>query len=386
LSHVGTQTTGSGIKAQTNGKAKTNGHAPEPNGDGQNMAERTVNLVRLDTVKTTVPQWVWEYNGKGRIQLGTLTIFAGKPAAGKSTAVRWYAARISKGELEGAWYGHPMKVAVLMMEEQLDAIVVPGLIAAGADRSMVFTPQFKLGDTESTMMSQADEQRLTDIMVDNGVRALFIDPIMQTLGARTDAYRNNEVRAAMAPYTRIAQAINGIVVGVTHLKKGEVREVLGNINGSSAFGEIPRSVFGFSPIPGSDDHVLEQVKNSAGQPGLKLAYQLPVQYLTADDGQPIELPTFEITGETEQSITDIAASEGETTKISVACEWLQMYLEENQPAPSSQVKKDAKQHGDIGERMIARAAERLSVVIKSRSFPDRPYTTVWMLPSHKDVF
>jgi hypothetical protein len=379
LSHVGTQTSGSGIKAETktNGKtnstAKTNGHAPEA------ADVRTVELQWLDGVKTTVPHWVWKYGGKGRLQLGTLALFAGKPAAGKSTAARFFAARISKGELEGCWEGHPMRVAVMMTEEQTDAIVVPGLELAGADKRMIANPKFKFNGVESTMMSQSDEERLTNILIDNEIRAVFIDPIMATFSGRVDVYRANEVRENLAPFTRIAQAINGIVVGVVHLRKGEVKEVLGNINGSSAFGEVPRSVLGFAPVPGTEERILEQVKNSAGPCDLKLSYGLPIGHLTSSDGQPIELPTFEILGETETSISDINADGDETSGIAVACEWLKMYLLENQPAPSADVKRDAKKYGDIGDRMIVRAAKRMGVKITTQSRPDKPYTTVWQL-------
>ncbi len=87
---------------------------------GTNEFERTVTLTKLSKFKMVKPQWVWTYDDIGRIQLGTLTMFAGRPAAGKSTAVRWFAARISNGDLPGAWFGNPMRVAVLMAEEQTE--------------------------------------------------------------------------------------------------------------------------------------------------------------------------------------------------------------------------------------------------------------------------
>jgi len=344
--------------------------------------ERTVRLTPLSTVKSRVPQWVWTYGGIGRIQLGTLSIFAGKPTAGKSTAVRWFASRLTRGELEGVWYGVPMRVALVMTEEQTDAVIVPGLVAAGADLSMVYEPRFRIGDIESPMMSIADEARLTEELKDKQIGALFVDPIMNTFGARTDINRNNEVRAMLDPYTRIAKEINGIVIGVTHLRKGEVHDVLASINGSSAFGEVPRAVFGFAPIS-AGDHVMEQIKNSAGQPGLKLGYHLMITPVETDDGQFTELPAFSITGPIETSIADITTDD-ETTGIAVACEWLKLYLLEQQPAPSSQVKKDARQYGDIGDKMIARAAKRLRVKIRPNPNynPGKPHTTVWSLPDN----
>jgi hypothetical protein len=77
---------------------------------------------------------------------------------------------------------------------------------------------------------------------------------------------------------------------------------------------------------------------------------------------------------------DISTDDDETSRIFVACEWLKMYLLENQPAPSSQVKSLAKAYGDISDRMIIRAAKRLGVVIKAHARPDEPYMTTWSLP------
>jgi hypothetical protein len=370
LSDVGTQ------QEQT---SKTKEHTTRNGSAAENeFEEKTLRLKFLGGVKSRVPMWVWEYDGVGRIQLGTLSMFAGKPTAGKSTAVRWFAARLSRGELPGVWYGHPMKVALVMSEEQTDAVVVPGLQAAGADMGNICIPQLRIGATEFGITT-ADERKLTEELLQYEVAALFIDPIMSTFSGKADIYRNNEVRIGLAPFTRIAAAINGIVVGVTHLRKGEVRDVLGGINGSSAFGEVPRAVFGFAPTD-AGEHVMEQVKNSAGPTGLKLAYKLPVQRFTADDGQTAELPCFDIIGPTEISISDIDSTSDETTGISVACQWLSDYLQREQPAPSAQCKRDAKCHGDISERMLIRAMKRLGVVVASRSYSDKPHTTVWSLP------
>lgn len=362
--------------SDTTGAVKPESTSPNHKGDSP---ERTIRLRDLSTVKSRVPTWVWEHEGHGRMQLGTLTMFAGKPAAGKSTGVRWFAARLSRGELPGVWFGHPMKVAVVMTEEQTDAVVVPGLAAADADLRNVFTPEFRFGDTESDLMAQSDEQRLTEELCDKGIRALFVDPIMSTFSGKADVYRNNEVRQYLSPFTRMAKAINGIVVGVTHLRKGDVADVLGSINGSSAFGEVPRAVFGFAPIPNSADFVFEQVKNSAGPTGLKLAYRLPIRHLVADDGQEIELPCFDITGPSEVGIADIASESDETTPLNVAMEWLRMYLLENQPAPSGEVKKEARINGDIKDRTLKRAAQRLGVVY-STVRGERAHQTIWRLP------
>lgn len=343
--------------------------------------ERNIYMRRLSTVKSIVPMWVWEYDEVGRIQLGTLTMFAGKPGAGKSTAVRWFAARLSRGELPGVWKGVPMNIALLMQEEQTDAMIVPSLQAADADMDRIFQPEFRYGATESSMMAQADEDRLTEELLYYQCRAVFIDPVMSTMSAKADVYRNNEVRAALAPFTRIAKAINGIVIGVTHFTKGSISDVLAAMNGSSAFGEVPRAVFGFAPLE-SGAHIMEQVKNSAGPTDLKLEYHLPIEYMTADDGQDAALPRFEIKGRTEVSIADIAAARDDGTTVGQAQEWLYMYLLENQPVSSPMVRNDAFKYADIKQATLYRAADKLGVKGRSQPQPGKPNAMMWALPEY----
>jgi hypothetical protein len=342
--------------------------------------DRTITWVRASSIETHVPQWVWTYEDQGRIQLGTLTMFAGKPAAGKSTASRWFAAQLSKGTLPGVWEGNPMNVAMVSIEEQEDTTIVPSLQVHGADMTRIMLPRIAEAGRECVFSSIRDEEAFTDGLIDNNIRAVFIDPVMSTFGGKADVYRNNEVRQYLEPFVRIARTIKGIVVCVHHLRKGTVQDVLGSMNGSSAFGEVPRAVFGFAPFEGGA-HVMEQVKNSAGPTGLKLEYHLPIEYTADEDGVPFELPRFEIKGTTTISIGDIDEARDELTGIAFASEWLSDYLMENQPMPVWQIQKDAKSAGAINnDKMLSRASKRIGVVSKSEPVKDKPNQHVWMLP------
>lgn len=347
--------------------------------------ERRIVLRSMDTVKTRVPAWVWEYEQVGRIQLGTLCMFAGKPSAGKSTATRWFAAEISNGTLPGIWYGTPLRVAVYSPEEQLDDTIAPSLQAVGANMSNVLSLSAFENGEEDGLLSVRDEGRLTDILANNNIRALFVDPLMQTFDAKiVDPHKNTDVRRHLMPYVRIAKAINGIVIAVTHLRKGAIADVMTNINGSSAFGELPRSIFGFAAV-GDGMNVMEQVKNSAGPTGLKLEYRLPVERGLADDGQYYELPRFEIKGETELSIIDLGSErdDEDATTSSADVEWLRNYLQIEQPAPSKRVKDDALKSADISPSRLHKARKKLRVQIISTPKPEAPHTTAWCLPGYK---
>lgn len=348
--------------------------------------ERVITFKKASTVRKRVPQWVWRHDDEGRIQLGTVSMFAGKPAAGKSTASRWFAAQVTRGTLPGIWEGYPMNVAMVSVEEQEDTTVVPSLEVSGADLDRIFLPRITDAGRESMFGSIRDEEEFTQLLGDNDIRAVFIDPVMSTFGGKADVYRNNEVREYLNPFVRMAQAINGFVVCVHHLRKGTVSDVLGAMNGSSAFGEVPRAVFGFAPFE-SGAHVMEQVKNSAGPVDLKLEYHLPIQYTTDDEGVPFELPKFEIKGNTTVSISDIDEARDELTGIAFTAQWLSDYLMENQPAPVWAIQKDAKSAGVVNnDKMLSRASKRVGVISRSQPVKDKPNQHVWMLPEYAESY
>jgi putative DNA primase/helicase len=49
---------------------------------------RVIQLISADDIEDRVPQWAWVYEDEGRTLLGAVTLFGGRPGAGKSTAAR----------------------------------------------------------------------------------------------------------------------------------------------------------------------------------------------------------------------------------------------------------------------------------------------------------
>lgn len=235
-----------------------------------------------------------------------LTLFAGRPAAGKSTAARWFAAQWSRGGFDGTWHGQPQKIAYIAGEEPLRFIVKPSLIVAGADRRRVFYPEVQCNGQQVPLLADIDETALTEYLVSNGVKVIVVDPIMATIHRKTDIYRNNELRDAIAPWVRIAEKVNGVVLGIVHLTKGTTGDIVASINGSSGFGEVARCVFGFAVDPqDEDERVMTQAKNSCGRNGLSLAYAIESVPFTADSGKTAEIARFGITGESERTVSEM---------------------------------------------------------------------------------
>lgn len=243
----------------------------------------------------------------------------------------------------------------------------------------VFFPDLRdPDDNQVRLLSLRDEKLLGDWLVENGITVLVVDPLMSTISGKTDINRNNEVRAFIEPWARIAQRIDGVVIGIAHLNKATTGDVVAGINGSSAFGEVARSVFGFAKDPDSDDglRVMSQAKNSTGPESMSLLYRIESMTVTNDDMGRSDVARFVMLGDSDRSVSDILAG-GMDRADGEAVSWLRDYLELNGRTPSKDVKRDGYKDAGHSERSIQRAGGKLRVVSERVGFPGQTY---WSLP------
>jgi predicted ATP-dependent serine protease len=268
---------------------------------------RKVSLIPLSKIKDDVAEWAWKYGDHGRIQRDALTLFAGRPSAGKSTAAKHFAAGFSQGTLDGCWLNKPQNVAYISTEESDRFIVKPGLRAAGATLDRITLPKVNVGDKHVRLLPITDEDALTALLVAEHVSVVIVDPLMATFGGAVDIHRNNEVRECLEPWQRIAQRINGIVIGVVHLVKSPNGDVLAAITGSSAFGEVARCIFGFAKDPDSEDggRVISQIKNNAGREDLSITYTIDTHQVRTDSGKVADVGRFIFGDDSDRSVSDI---------------------------------------------------------------------------------
>lgn len=324
-------------------------------------AKPALRLVKASSVGITLPDWAWECSGSGRIPCAALTLFAGRPAAGKSTAARWFTAGWSRGTLPGQWEGQPVNVAYLATEEHWQSVVTPSLTAASADMDRVYFMQ--RGDDPATVKAVPDEAALTAAFDDKGIRVVVCDPLMSTLTSGADLYKSNEIRDALEPWVRIAEKIDGVVLGVTHLVKSAASgDVVAAINGSSAFGEVARAVFGFAVDHQGDDgtRIMSQGKNSAGRDGLNLTYRIEAAPITADDGRGGEVARFVMGDPTEVSVSDLLLAEGKQKRPMSAGQWLEAWFDTHADVtwlPVTEVISAGQRFGHT-EDALARARDR----------------------------
>lgn len=270
-----------------------------------------ISLRPMSDVKDDVPTLAWEpKDGYPGIAVGTLVIFGGRPAAGKSTGARWFAADATNGTLPGAWYGSPVGVAWIGTEESESYMMKPGLRAAGADLSKVVIPEVEIhhqGDeTVVPILRQLNMDAFAEECRAAGIKVVVLDPLMSAVGSQTDVNRSNEVRARLEPWVKLAEDIDGVVIGIAHLKKSFTGDVVAALNGSSAFGEVARTIFGFAKDDNAEDgtRLMSHAKSSIGPETLSYTYTLEPVEVTTDSGKTATMSRFVLGEETDRTVSD----------------------------------------------------------------------------------
>jgi RecA-family ATPase len=169
--------------------------------------------------------WLWP----GRIPLGTLTLLDGDPGLGKSLLALDLVARVTRGAampdgdaggpegaVDGAGGGAEGAVeggaVLLSAEDDLAATVRPRLRAAGADLQRVLAVQTVLTydtatgqEVERGFALPGDSPLLEAAIGEVEAKLVVIDPLMAYLDGRVNSWRDQDVRAALAPLARLAR-------------------------------------------------------------------------------------------------------------------------------------------------------------------------------------
>src|SRR5579864_7045566 len=94
---------------------------------------------------------------------------------------------------------------------------------------------------------------------------VVIDSVMSFVGARTDVYRANEVRAVLAPLAKLADRFRCVVVAVRHITKSKGGRAIYAGQGSIDFTATARSVLlAGSSAQDPGEHALLHIKSVLG--------------------------------------------------------------------------------------------------------------------------
>lgn len=340
--------------------------------------DRQVIVEWANSIRPERQVWLWE----NRIPAGTVSALAGRGGTGKSTYAMHLAARLSRGELPGQHHHHPRPTLVWSGEDAWGPQVVPRLMAAGADLSMVgrLAITSAVVDGEVVPRLPVDVPRLRQAITDTGAVLVLIDPIASTMTG--DLHREADVRDALDPLAKLAADTGAVVMFVRHFGKGPGHPS-DKMSGSHAFRDAVRSVFLFAEddSPGEPRIVVTQDKGNYAPPGNEsFAFRLESATVPTDDG-PVPVARVVELGVSDESVGDIinrtTNRDEDADARTEAEQWLEDYLTMQGEMRSDEVKRDAAK-AMIAERTLKRAMRNLGVSVSCRDMPRRTY---WRLPN-----
>lgn len=338
-------------------------------------------LTPASSVTIDRPAWAWVH----RIPLAGVTLVPGREGEGKTALVGHIAARLTRGDLPGDRRGRPGDVIYIGHEDDRATVLVPRLVAAGADLDRFWFIDLPTG---APFTIAVDIAALARQAADRDVAAIVLDPLDAHLGVN-DTHKKADVQAAIARLASLTQQLRCAGIGIAHLNKGDSRDVLLKVVGSVGLTTAVRSVLAVGPNPQAPD--VEKVAvvrkanmtNAADIPAVRFS----VEGTTIDhpvDRGPVTTARIVILGEAPginaDAILDPADRE-QRTALDQAVDWLDAVLADG-AMPRSEVVTLARAEG-IAERTLERAAERLQVVVE-RDTTSRGRPAWWRHPDGAD--
>jgi hypothetical protein len=336
-------------------RQETTRHAqPPPTTPNPGATASRAILLRLSDVRTRAVRWLWP----GRIPIGKQTSLIGDPGLGKSLVSLDLAARVATGRdmpdaSRGDLYGQPAGVVILSAEDDPADTIKPRLEAASADCSRIaILAGVKDAKTGERMPNLTDLADIDDAVDAVSAKLVIVDPLMAYVPGQFNSYKDQHMRAVLAPLCQRAAEKGFTLFVVAHLTKpgesAEQAKAIYRAGGSIGIAGNARSVL--LAARDTDDPegrrcVLAPVKCNLAALPPALSYSVEPQ------GDSIVVVWGE---EVDQNADDLVRPPGKDEEPSKA-EKARMFLQDmvTRPVPSEAVKEAAK-HVGISWRTIER--------------------------------
>lgn len=230
------------------------------------MPERRIpKLVSLADVVPQEINWLWY----PYIPKGTVTAFYGRGGMGKSFITCDLASRLSNGmplpDQETPMI--PQKVLMLSAEDDYSKVLVPRLMASGANLHNIAVPDFQF------TLDDWGGGQVKELMREFAATVVFIDPIVYYAGGKMDMNKSNEVRAMMERLKTAAEQAESSVIIVGHIKKSQEGEDGDQMMGSADWINAARSAL-FVTTTNDGTRVLKHSKSNYGPRGPARSYTI----------------------------------------------------------------------------------------------------------------
>jgi putative DNA primase/helicase len=307
-----------------------------------------------------------------RIPLGELTVVGGSPGRGKTTYATGLSAELTRGKLDGELLGAPADVAFVSCEDSIERTLIPRFLAAGGDphRAHFFQAKGVADDTDGddpVLELPADTPIIREWLTRTRARLLVLDPVIAMIPAALSGHKDQHVRRALAPLSRVAQELGVAVICLMHLTKDREADALNRLNGSVAFGAAARSVLLLAEDPDDPEgengsrRVLAHVKSNLGAKQPSVNYIVESRMVEGAAG-PVGTSILVEQGESTYTANDLLDKTASSTEANARDEARTFLADElaDGPLPTNALKSSAEDAG-IAWRTIERAKQSLGV-------------------------
>jgi hypothetical protein len=248
---------------------------PPPAGDERVVFE-TLATLKAKPVRYAVPK---------RVPWGKLVLVAGDGGTGKSTWARHLAARLTTGRPAfGADYATPPPCTVIMFaaEDGWEDVVIPSLVAEGADLNRVvrvpYVESEKDGKPARVVFGLEHLAALKAKLAERpDVRCIIIDPIASFVGrCRIDDHKASELRQVLDPLNELAESTGVLILVLAHVNKASAAKAVYRIAGSTAYVTAVRLAYLLGQDPDDDSRrlLMPVKKNLLGVADDAVAFRL----------------------------------------------------------------------------------------------------------------
>lgn len=349
--------------------------APGPTSGGKRIMTR-----KASGYETRPIIWLWD----GLVPMGALSVFAGREGIGKSTALYWAAARLTRGELPGEHYGTPRDVLICATEDGWSDTIKPRLMANGADLDRVYS----LDVDNGSITFPGDIGLLTEHIAATRPAAVIFDPLMSRLSGGIDTHKDADVRIALEPLKAMAEQCDIAVMGLMHVNKSTSGDATNRLMGSRAFAAVPRSVVMFAKDKNEDFVRMGCTKanltaTSAGTKRFRIASTTVDRVMYEGTMRDVTASRVDWLDDDAVSIDDAMEASGENgvtrNATDDAAAWLFGYLTDRSgEATKEDVLKAARPEGHLIDA-LNRARHRIGVL--STNTRTVPRKSLWSLPA-----
>jgi hypothetical protein len=217
-------------------------------------------------------------------------------------------------------------------EDAFDYTIAPRMAAAGANLELVYRIDVEEEGLPGGLSLPRDSRALPEVARQYNAAVLMCDPILSLVDATINPNHGKELRTALEPLKRAAEAAGLAIPALVHFNKTRDVDVLSMLAGSRAWAEVARAVIAVARDEREETNeytcIVSQVKNNLGRLDLpNLTYTIRDATIETDEGEA-HIGRLVMLGETSMTAEDILQRRSGSGSNSEAARQILAHLEQ----------------------------------------------------------